>query len=161
MSGQIEKDVFMFNLNRAPLPSLIQFGGWEEGVGDGQMMITGQPIAIKTTGEDWKIKSTSTKFMGDGFQDETTVAFSPQLPYLYLPVDDWGQLAYELDSQFQNIDCSWGENYCRFNQACDSLSGVPAMPLSMHLSDGGNSFDFTVELSTHFIDGSNFGLEAG
>ena len=94
MSGQIEKDVFMFNLNRAPLPSLIQFGGWEEGVGDGQMMISGEPIAIKTTGDDWKIKSASTKFMGDGFQDETTVAFSPQLPYLYLPVDDWGQLAY-------------------------------------------------------------------
>ena len=35
------------------------------------------------------------------------------------------------------------------------------MPLTMHLSDGGSSFDFTVELSTHFIDGSNFGFDAG
>ena len=61
MSGQIAQDVFMLNINRAPLPSVIQFGGWEEGLGDGHMMISGEPQAIKTTG-DWKIKSTSTKF---------------------------------------------------------------------------------------------------
>jgi len=98
--------------------------------------------------------------MGESFQDETTIAFSPHLPYLYLPGDDWGQLAYELDSQFPNIDCSWGENYCRFNQGCDTLSELPSMPLSMHLSDSSNnSFDFTVDLNTYFIDGSNFGYD--
>ena len=150
----------MLNFNREPLPSVVQFGGWEEGIGDRHTMIAEEPEAIKTM-RDWKVKSTSTSFMGEAFQDETTVAFSPQLPYLYLPADDWGQLAYELDSKFPNIDCSWGGNYCRFNQGCNSIPKLPEVPLSMQLSDSsGKSYKFKVDLSTHVIDGSNFGFDA-
>lgn len=36
--------------------------------------------------------------MGESFTDDNNVSFSPNLPYLYLPDDDWGQLAFEFDS---------------------------------------------------------------
>jgi hypothetical protein len=53
--------------------------------------------------------------MSNVFNDEIKVVFSLQLPYIYVPERQWAEIAEDIYSISNKVDCSWSLNFCRFD----------------------------------------------
>jgi hypothetical protein len=82
------------------------------------------------------------------FQEIATIDLSPHLPYIYVPERQWAEIAEDIDSISDNVDCSWDGNYCRYAQSCDSISSLPNMPLKVWLTP---QFKLEIDISQMLI----------
>ena len=55
-----------------------------------------------------------------------------------------------------SIDCSYAENYCRFDISCEDVSEGFKMPLEITMNDDTRTFNFNVNLRDYLVDGNKF-----
>lgn len=80
-----------------------------------------------------------------------------------MPDAEWSQYAYHLNDLFgSQVDCAWGDNYCRFKGACQSYMNKHYLPLEIELKDKvGGKFGMKVDLNHYLVDSDNFGQAYG
>ena len=68
----------------------------------------------------WSIKGQHFKANGHKVSEELReIQFDMQIPFLYLPDDDFKNFAIALAIFDVNIKCSSRENYCKYKKPCD------------------------------------------
>jgi hypothetical protein len=65
-----------------------------------------------------------------------------------------------MGEKYPDIDCSYGNNYCRWSKPCSSVSRK-SMPMEFNLLDTDSNYRMKVDLNKMFIDGDNFGEQTG
>lgn len=102
--------------------SVVKFGSW-----DPSALAPGYRLTTLRTRDsrNWVLKSSEIKLNGVSFLSgvDKDIDISPHLPYLYMPDGEWSHFAYTMNNMFgSQIQCEWGDNYCRFQGACSKFS---------------------------------------
>lgn len=87
------------------------------------------------------------------------IDIDPQLPFLYVPNEDWISIAERLANIYrdQAIICEFEQNYCLFEKPCSSVNAPAGKELRVRIYDVAQSMDLTLQLSDMLISGSDVG----
>lgn len=162
-AGLIDHQVIMINSNgdddEANPDSYIKFGSWDESA----LAYDESLYTLKTKDNvSWTIRADKFYLGGEEFVsgNNKDMDFSPHLPYLYLPNGDWTHFAFRMGENFEDIDCSYTGNYCRFLSSCSEVK-QKSIPMSFLLYDDDTEYKMETDLQDMFVDGDNFGEESG
>lgn len=158
--GLIDHMTLMLNSNvEDGDSSVLKFGSWDKSA-----LKAGETLKNFKTKDSTSWAVTANNFLLDGLSYVSGVIkdidFSPHLPYLYLPNGDWTHFAFKMGEKYPDIDCSYGNNYCRWSKPCSSVSRK-SMPMEFNLLDTDSNYRMKVDLNKMFIDGDNFGEQTG
>lgn len=137
--------------------SHIKFGGFDE---EGALnSVTGNPDFkfIRTTDKDtWRLKMRSAGlYMNRKDFGERYVQFELAYPYIYIPMDDFSELAENINTKYNRSLCHAQSGYCQFKTPCDQIE-KGAGYLNITVTDSAHrNFHLSLNADNMFLDSSH------
>ena len=100
--------------------SSIKFGSWDQAG-----MAPGSSLTMFRTSnlDQWALNADDYSIDGTKFLVgiDKKIVFSPHLPYLYMPSQDWVAFAAALAKAYPDVHCVYDENRCSFQTSCSQI----------------------------------------
>ena len=154
-TGKIDHNTVSFYIDlRNTIASSIKFGSY-----DASGIASGASMALYKTADKtrWSVKGQHLKANGHKVAENREVQFDMQLPYLYIPDDDFTNFAVSMAIFDTKIKCSSRDNSCKYKTPCSQVN-QNRWYLSMDFYDDDTRNNYALPSNSNFLfDGDSIG----